>query len=79
MPKYAPTIDIWALDEAQRSSLQPGQWVTTGTDGPKGRFLGAGRGTEVVAWLGNARASKDYRGYMATLRDYARSLSPRTH
>lgn len=73
--RYAPTIDIWTLSEDQRAHLPVGQWVTTGTDGPKGRFLGAGRGSEVVAWLGNARASRDYRGYMAALRDYARGLT----
>lgn len=73
--RYAPTIDIHALTDEQRARLPVGQWVTAGPDGPKGRFLGAGRQTHVVAWLGNARGSRDYRGYMASLRDYARGLA----
>lgn len=75
--RYGPTIDIWTLTDEQRAKLPVGQWVTAGptSDAPKGRFMGEGRGTQVVAWLGNARASRDYRGYMATSRDYARSLA----
>jgi hypothetical protein len=76
MSRYAPTLDIWALDDEARAALPVGQWVTAGPDGPRGRFLGQGRASTVVAWLGNARGSRDYRGYMATLRTYARSVSP---
>lgn len=71
MARFRPTLDIWELDETERSQLQPGQWVTAGPDGPRGRFYGEGRST-VVAWLGNARGR--YRSYMATLRDYGRSI-----
>jgi hypothetical protein len=74
MSRFLPTLDIWALDDAQRARLPIGQWVTAGPDGPKGRFLGQGRST-VVAWLGNARGSRDYHGYMRTLRDYGRSVT----
>ncbi|CDN47586.1 Hypothetical protein RG540_CH14060 [Neorhizobium galegae bv. orientalis str. HAMBI 540] len=75
--RYAPTIDLWTLSDEQRAKLPVGQWVTAGPglDSPRGRFLGAGRQTQVVAWLTNARASRDYRGYMACLRDYARGLA----
>ena len=76
MSRFLPTLDIWTLDDAQRASLQVGQWVTAGQDGPKGRFYGQGRST-VVAWIGNAKGSRDYRGYMATLRDYGRSVTRR--
>lgn len=75
--RYAPTIDIWTLSDDQRTKLPVGQWVTAGPgpDSPKGRFMGAGRSTQVVAWLGNARRSGDYRGYMTVSRNYARGLA----
>lgn len=72
MAKFTKTVDIWKLDSAARKRLQCGQWVTAGADGPKGRFYGEGRVT-VVAWLGNAKASRDYVGYMKTLRKYAKT------
>lgn len=75
MSRFQPTIDIWELDDEQRARLQPGQWVTAGPDGPRGRFLGQGRST-VVGWLGNARGHRSYRDYMRTLRTYARTLTP---
>lgn len=74
--RYEPTIDIWTLTDEQRAKLPVGQWVTAGPDSARGRFLGAGRSTQVVAWLPNARGSGDYRGYMTTLRNYARSIAP---
>lgn len=74
MNKFLPTLDIWTLSDEQRAALRPGQWVTAGVDGPKGRFYGQGRST-VVAWIGNARASRDYAGYMRALRDYGRSVA----
>lgn len=76
--RYAPAIDIFTLTDAERERLPIGQWVTAGPDGPKGRFLGHGRNTQVVAWLGNAKGSGDYRGYMTTLRTYALSLLTKT-
>lgn len=74
MGRYQPTVDIWALDDSARASLQIGQWVTAGPDGPRGRFYGQGRST-VVAWVGNARGR--YRSYMATIRDYGRTVKAR--
>lgn len=71
MSRFQPALDIWDLDEDQRSRLQIGQWVTAGPEGPKGRFYGQGR-TTVVAWLGNAR--RNYREYMRTIRDYGASV-----
>lgn len=73
MAKFQPTLDIWTLDDTQRAALAIGQWVIAGPDGPKGRFLGQGRST-VVAWQGNAKSSKDYRGYQRSLRQYAISI-----
>lgn len=72
MTKYTKTIDIWEIPEEKRGDIPIGQWVSAGPDGPRGRFLGHGRAT-VVAWLPNARGR--YRQYMATLRDYGRSIS----
>lgn len=70
--RYVKTFDIWKLDENQRKRIAIGQWVTAGENGPKGRFYGQGR-TTVVAWLDNAR--RDYRSYMANIRDYGRKVS----
>lgn len=72
MGRYTKTVDIWTLDSVQRKGLQIGQWVTAGADGPKGRFYGEGRST-VVAWLGNAKASRNYKGYMKTLHTYGKA------
>jgi hypothetical protein len=70
--KFTKTVNIWELSTEERAKLQPGQWVRAGENGALGRFFGEGRST-VVAWLGNAKGSRDYRGYMATLRDYGRN------
>lgn len=67
MGRFQKTIDIWALDSAERKLLQPGQYVTAGPDGPRGRFYAEGRST-VVAWDGNARG--DYVAYQRAMRDY---------
>jgi hypothetical protein len=72
MAAFTPTVDVWTLDEAQRSKLQPGQWVRAGEDGPIGRWMGQGRATSVVAWLGNGRGR--WRSYCKTLRTYAKSV-----
>ncbi|GGD98247.1 MULTISPECIES: hypothetical protein [Rhizobium] len=74
MARYLPTIDIWEITEDGRASLQIGQWVKAGPDGPKGRFYGHGSST-VVAFLPNARGR--YRSYMATIRDYGRTVRSR--
>lgn len=76
MPRFLPTLDIWQLTDEQRAALPIGQWVRAGDGGPVGRFFGQGA-TTVVAWVGNARASRDYRGYMRALRDYGRSVTRR--
>jgi len=73
MNRFRPTLDIWPLTDEERRALPIGQWVTAGPDGPRGRFYGEGRST-VVAWLGNAKASRDYAGYMRAIRDYGRSV-----
>lgn len=73
MARYQPTLDIWPLSDAQRAALPIGQWVRAGEGGPVGRFYGQGRST-VVAWQGNARASRDYRGYQRALCQYGRSV-----
>ena len=74
--KYTKPVDIHALTDDQRQALQPGQWVHAGprcSDPALGRYLGTTHNGRivVVAWQGNARAAKDYRGYVRTLRDYA--------
>lgn len=74
MARFTKAVDIWALDDAQRAQLQPGQWVYAGEPANKGRFYGQGAST-VCAWLGNAKGR--YRSYMATLADYGRSVRNR--
>ena len=71
MGRYTKTVNIWNLDTAGRKALQVGQWVQAGQDGPKGRFYGEGR-TTVVAWVGNAKASHNYFGYMKNIYAYAK-------
>ena len=72
--RYTKAVDIWALSDKQRARLQIGQWVYAGDRTNVGRFYGQGA-TTVVAWLGNAK--RDYRQYMAALRDYGRSVARR--
>jgi hypothetical protein len=74
MARYTKTVDIWTLDEDQRRRLPIGQWVTAGPDGPKGRWMGQGRGSSVVAWLGNSQKGR-WLQYMRTLRQYAISVA----
>ncbi len=73
MSRFFPAFDIWPLSDDQRAAIPAGQWVTAGPDGPKGRFFGQGA-TTVVAWVGNARGSRNYREYMRTIRDYGRGV-----
>lgn len=71
--RFRPAVDVWALDPAGRAALHPGQWVTAGPDGPKGRYLGQTRGgSDVVAWSDNARGRP---GYGAALRAYAKGAA----
>lgn len=72
MALYVPAMDIWKLPPARRASLQPGQWVRAGPQGPLGRYMGQGRaGSDVVAWRDNARGRQ---GYGAALRRYAKQI-----
>jgi hypothetical protein len=71
--RYLPALDVWSLDPAARAALQPGQWVTAGPGGPKGRYLGQRPGgSDVVAWSDNARGRP---GYGASLRAYAKGAA----
>lgn len=71
--RYLPAVDVWSLDETARAALQPGQWVTAGPDGAKGRYLGQTRGgSDVVAWCDNARGRP---GYVSSLRAYAKGAA----
>lgn len=68
--KYVSTIDIWKFPRELVKHLQPGQWVSAGLrdrDGMNvGRFYGVTQaGVVHVAWIGNARGSKNYRAYMS--------------
>jgi hypothetical protein len=68
---YAPAFDIWTVPGYLRGLIQPGQWVTAGPNGPRGRYMGQKPGgSDVVAWQNNARGRK---GYGAALRAYARA------
>lgn len=73
--KYQKALNIWTMDSLEaRKKLQPGQWVRAGFTGPLGRFYGVKpSGVVVVAWLDNAKKSKNYFEYCRTLRDYAKS------
>lgn len=69
--RYVPALDVWPLPPRARAALQPGQWVTAGPGGPRGRYLGqTPAGSDVVAWADNARGRG--RGYGAALRAYAK-------
>ena len=73
--RFTKAVDIWTADPR---TLQPGQWVFAGTDdGPgsptRGRFFGIrSTGSLVVAWMGNARSSRNVRSYLKSLHTYAR-------
>lgn len=71
MAHYRKTVDVWTLTEAERARLPVGQWVTAGPgpDAPKGRYMGQGRGSDVVAWVGNGKGR--WRSYLKALRAYA--------
>lgn len=69
--RFTKTVNIWNLSPAERAKLQIGQWVETGEGGQRGRFYGEGSST-VVAFVSNAKASRDYRGYMSTIHNYGK-------
>lgn len=71
--RYVPALDIWPLPPRARAALTPGQWVTAGPGGPRGRYLGQTRGgVDVVAWRDNARRGHAL-DYMRALRAYAQA------
>lgn len=79
MAKFQAAVDIWAIDQQARQRLQIGQWVYAGDRSNLGRWYGTNGKTDVVAWLGNARAWKGKSGgvwgYFATIRAYGRSIT----
>lgn len=76
--RFVKTVDVWTLSPVERAALQPGQHVTAGPAGPRGRFMGEGRGSTVVAWRGNAKGHKaGALDYQRALRVYARSVGAR--
>lgn len=77
MAKFQKTVNVW--DQTLNvATLQPGQWVEAGEGGDRGVFCGlTNTNAVVVAWLRNAKAKRDggYRGYIATLFNYAKTWS----
>lgn len=68
--RYQQAFDIWTIPAYLRRYIQPGQWVTAGPNGPRGRYMGQRPGgSDVVAWRDNARGVP---GYGAALRAFAR-------
>ena len=73
--RYTKIVNIWAMQDAEIATLQPGQWVEAGPGGNRGQFWGITRtGTVVVAWYQNAKNSGNYKKYNETLRNYAKSM-----
>ena len=73
--QYVKSMNIQALDEAQRKRLQVGQLVYAGNKSCVGKFLGVKRcGTVVVAWQGNAKKGGNVTGYWNSLRQYAKGV-----
>ena len=78
MAKYRKMVDIWTLSNEQRAQLQPGQWVSAGPADAVGSNCGRWYGfkrtssSEIVAWNGNARASKNWNAYQRSLAIYAK-------
>ncbi len=75
MALFQPRVDIHSLSTEARASLQPGQHIMAGIDGPKGVYLGQKRGgSDVAAWSENAKGHKlGYSGYLSALRAYAKN------
>lgn len=68
---FVRAFDVWPLPDYARAVILPGQWVTAGPGGPRGRYMGqTAGGSDVVAWAGNAKGRP---GYGAALRAYAKA------
>jgi hypothetical protein len=71
--KFCTSFNVWETPTDLLKHAQAGQWVYAGTKENKGIFLGVKKsGTVVVAWYGNAKNHKDFKGYIKTLRAYAK-------
>lgn len=72
---FVRAFDVWPLPDYARAVILPGQWITAGPDGPRGRYMGqTAGGIDVVAWAGNAKGRG--RSYGAALRAYAKGRRP---
>ncbi len=71
--KFTARFDIWTMPVSQLRTIQPGQHVYAGDRSTLGVFLGVKpSGSVVVAWKGNMQAHTSQRGYIRTLRNYAK-------
>jgi hypothetical protein len=71
--KYIQAFNIWNIPNELIKYIQPGQWVYAGDKSNKGIYQGIKKtGIIVVAWQGNINNHKDKKGYIKTLRDYAK-------
>jgi hypothetical protein len=71
--KYQSIFNVWDIPADLLKHVQAGQMVYAGDRSNRGRFLGVrGSGTIVVAWQRNVEAQSDRRGYLKTLREYAK-------
>lgn len=73
MALFTKTVDIWSLTPEEIAKLQPGQYVTAGPDGTKGRFYGQG-GTTVVAWSARVSSGKRRAEYLSKYAAYGREV-----
>lgn len=71
MARFAKTVDIWSLSPEEIAKLQPGQYVTAGPDGTKGRFYGQGAST-VVAWSARVPSGKRRAEYLKKYAEFGR-------
>lgn len=73
--RYQPSFNIWEVPVGLLPFVQPGQHVYAGDKQTKGIFLGVKKsGSVVVAWNGNWRAHSYDRGYIKSLRNYAKGI-----
>lgn len=73
MALFVKTVDIWSLTDEQVAALQPGQYVTAGPNGVKGRFYGKGASV-VVAWATRIPAGKRRAEYLSKYVAYGRTV-----
>lgn len=71
MALFTKAVDIWSLTPEEIANLQPGQYVTAGPQGPKGRFFGCGS-TTVVAWAASIPAGGRRREYLSKYAEFGR-------